>query len=264
MGGFDYFRSDNSEQFRFYRVPKILFTDKRFKSISPSAKLLYGLMLDRVSLSRKNGWIDELGRVYIIFTIQEMKELMSFSNNALYRALKELDAEEGIGLIERKRQGFTKPNVIYVKNFSSMSEKKGNYPLQDDVLNRKNQGFSERENMYFQNEKSRFLKMENQEFSKRETNDTDTSDTDDLTDQSERYTFGMFRNVLFTKEEFQMLKERFPSDWQSRIEELSEYMASNGKKYQNHFATICNWARREQKSGKRKERSYDCPKGDYL
>lgn len=70
---YDYFYGQQAELFSFYRVPKVLFTDEKFSNISSDAKLLYGIMLDRMNLSAKNGWVDELGRVYIIFTIEEVK-----------------------------------------------------------------------------------------------------------------------------------------------------------------------------------------------
>ena len=70
---FDYFYGQQSDLFTFYRVPKVLFTNERFWNISADAKMLYGILLDRMSLSAKNGWIDKNGRVYIIFTIDEAK-----------------------------------------------------------------------------------------------------------------------------------------------------------------------------------------------
>ncbi len=63
---YDYFYGQQAELFSFYRVPKVLFTDEKFSNISSDAKLLYGIMLDRMNLSAKNGWVDELGRVYIL------------------------------------------------------------------------------------------------------------------------------------------------------------------------------------------------------
>ena len=67
---FDYFYGIQSEQFAFYRIPKILFTDDRFRVLSAEAKTLYGILLDRVTLSAKNGWIDQQGRVYIIYKLE--------------------------------------------------------------------------------------------------------------------------------------------------------------------------------------------------
>ena len=112
--GFDYFYEEEAEKFSFYRIPKILFTNLRFKELSMEGKVLYGLFLDRVSLSRDNGWIDENKRVYIIFTLEAIKESLGCSEKSAIKYLAELHE---YGLIERKRQGFGKPALIYVKNF---------------------------------------------------------------------------------------------------------------------------------------------------
>lgn len=114
---FDYYRGMEAEQYTFYRIPKVLFTAECFKSLSCEAKVLYGLLLDRMSLSIKNRWFDEEDRVYIVFTVEEIAELMNCGTQKAVRLLKELDADKGIGLIEKKRLGLGKPNVIYVKNF---------------------------------------------------------------------------------------------------------------------------------------------------
>ena len=68
---YDYFYGQQAEMFTFYRVPKVLFTEDCFWNVSTDAKLLYGILLDRMNLSARNGWLDEEGRVYIIFTMQE-------------------------------------------------------------------------------------------------------------------------------------------------------------------------------------------------
>ncbi len=114
---FDYYRGMEAEQYTFYRIPKVLFTAECFKSLSCEAKVLYGLLLDRMSLSIKNRWFDEEDRVYIIFTVEDVMELLNCSRQKAIKNLAELDSEKGIGLIEKKRQGLGKPNVIYVKNF---------------------------------------------------------------------------------------------------------------------------------------------------
>ena len=114
---FDYFRGMEAEQYSFYRVPKVLFTAECFKSLSCEAKVLYGLMLDRMSLSIKNRWFDEEDRVYIIFTVEEIMELLGCGRQKAIKNIAELDTDKGIGLIEKKRLGRGKPNVIYVKNF---------------------------------------------------------------------------------------------------------------------------------------------------
>lgn len=114
---FDYFTGMEAEQYSFYRVPKVLFTEQCFKTLSCEAKVLYGLMLDRMSLSIKNRWLDSEDRVYIIFTVEEIAELMNCGTQKAVKLVKELDSNNGIGLIEKKRLGLGKPNVIYVKNF---------------------------------------------------------------------------------------------------------------------------------------------------
>ena len=114
---FDYFHGMEAEQYSFYRVPKVLFTADYFKTLTCEAKVLYGLMLDRMGLSARNRWFDEEDRVYIIFTIEEIMELLCCKTQKAVKLLKELDTENGIGLIEKRRPGLGRPNVIYVKNF---------------------------------------------------------------------------------------------------------------------------------------------------
>lgn len=113
----DYFYGSEAEQFHFYRIPKALFTDHRYKTVSMEAKVLYGLLLDRMSLSIRNGWLDNDGKVYIYFTLEDAIEFLGFGKDKLVKLFKELDKDSGIGLIERKKQGQGKPTKIYVKNF---------------------------------------------------------------------------------------------------------------------------------------------------
>ena len=112
---FDYFYGAQAEQFSFYRVPKVLFTREQFKQLSAEAKILYGIMLDKLDLSVKNKWGDEKGRVYIIYTIEQIMADMNCADQKATKLLDEL--EKKCGLIERKRQGLGKPNLIFVKNF---------------------------------------------------------------------------------------------------------------------------------------------------
>jgi len=118
MSQFSYFYTNQAEKFAFYRIPKILFADARFSKLSTEAKLLYGLMLDRMSISRKNGLIDNLDRVYIYFTLYEVMECFHCAREKANKLIAELDAR-GIGLIETKRQGIGRANIIYVKDFAS-------------------------------------------------------------------------------------------------------------------------------------------------
>lgn len=114
---FKYFTGGETDQFTFYRIPKPLFTNSFFRDLSTEAKVLYGLMLDRISLSIKNHWVDEQNRVYIYFSVEDTMEYLNCRKNKAVQLLCELDSEKGIGLIEKKRQGQGKPTLIYVKNF---------------------------------------------------------------------------------------------------------------------------------------------------
>ena len=116
----DYFYGQAGELFSFFRIPKALFQEQRFQDLSIDAKTLYGILLDRMSLSVKNEWFDKKGRVFIIFTIEDVKRTLRCADNKATRLLREL---EEFGLIERKRRGLGKPSLVYVKNFSAESSK---------------------------------------------------------------------------------------------------------------------------------------------
>ena len=117
---FDYYYGNESEQFNFYRIPKMLFTDRRFAKLSVEAKVLYGLLLDRMCLSFKNGWIDEDNHVYIYFKLEDAMEYLNIGKDKGVKLFAELDSEKGCGLIKKKKQGLGRPNIIYVMNFTSL------------------------------------------------------------------------------------------------------------------------------------------------
>ena len=116
----DHFYGGAGELFSFYRIPKALFLESRFQNLSTDAKTLYGILLDRMSLSVKNGWLDEQGRVFIVYTIEDVKRALCCADNKATKLMREL---EKIGLIERKRRGLGRPSLVYVKNFSAESSK---------------------------------------------------------------------------------------------------------------------------------------------
>ncbi len=204
--GFDYFYGQQAEMFSFYRVPKVLFTDERFWNISTDAKLMYGILLDRMNLSAKNGWMDEAGRVYIIFTIDEIKGSIGCAEKKAVKLLDEL--ERKCGLIERKRQGLGKPNLIYVKNFVDNSV---DNHVEGQFLN-------------CQNDNSGTVKNTTLELSKAQGNNTDTiytdySDTDPFlsSDFQGREIEGMtlreqYRLYFVEQLEYEILKTRHPYD----------------------------------------------------
>lgn len=141
MERFDYFYGAEAEQYSFFRVPKALFQDKKFAKLSCEAKVLYGIMLDRMGLSRKNGWLDEEEKVYIIFTIEEAMELLGCSKPTAVKIFAELDAKSGIGLIEKIRNGFNNPSRIYVKNFIRFSmEREMKENIQEKELEKEENG----------------------------------------------------------------------------------------------------------------------------
>ena len=146
---FDYFYGNEAEQFTFYRIPKILITSPHFKKISDSAKLLYGLMLDRMSLSIRNGWLDDDNRAYIFFTTNDVMEQMCCGTEKATKMLTELDSEKGIGLIERVKQGQGKPAIIYLKKF---------YELEDTARSTK---LSEIESLEFRKSKCNYNNINN-------------------------------------------------------------------------------------------------------
>ena len=112
----DYFYGQSGELFSYFRIPKALFQDHRFRHLSTDARTLYGILLDRMSLSAKNGWLDEQGRVYIIYTVREVQESLCCAEHKAVKLFRELEQAD---LIERKRRGLGRPSLIFVKNFST-------------------------------------------------------------------------------------------------------------------------------------------------
>ena len=155
----DYIYNVEPERFTFLRVPKILLQNEAYSGISAEAKLLYSLLFDRTELSNKNGWLDDQNRVYIIFTVAEIRECMNCGNKKAIQLLDEL--ENKAGLIERKRQGLGKPNLIYVKSFYRTVDKYG-----------------ERHFLKCQNDTSGSVKKTSQEVSESHPNNTDNKKTD--------------------------------------------------------------------------------------
>ena len=170
----DYFYGQAGELFSFFRIPKALFQEQRFQNLSTDAKTLYGILLDRMSLSVKNEWFDKKGRVFIIFTIEDVKRTLRCADNKATRLLREL---EKFGLIERKRRGQGKPCLVYVKNFSSESSKESvknrdnddscgsKIACQDPV---KSRGIKKKENKTEMNDTNLILSDESEKMKNRE------------------------------------------------------------------------------------------------
>ena len=170
----DYFYGQAGELFSFFRIPKALFQEQQFQDLSTDAKTLYGILLDRMSLSVKNQWFDKKGRVFIIFTIEDVKRTLRCADNKATRLLREL---EKFGLIERKRRGQGKPCLVYVKNFSSESSKESvknrdnddscgsKIACQDPV---KSRGIKKKENKTEMNDTNLILSDESEKMKNRE------------------------------------------------------------------------------------------------
>ena len=184
---FDYYYGIEAEQFTFVRVPKMLFTDKEhFGGLSNEAKLLYGLLLERMSLSRKNNWIDKHNRVYIIFPVEEIEESLNVGHEKALNLLKELDDQSGIGLVKKKRRGLGLPSILYVKNFIVIvkGEKSTDYvPTSRSTENEFQEvgktDFKKSENQTSANPKNRLLEVRNSDSNNIDINNTDMSYTYD-------------------------------------------------------------------------------------
>ena len=155
----DYLYDVDEAQYSFVRVPKLLLQHEAYQRISSEAKLLYSLLLDRVGLSHKNGWRDKQNRIYIIYPIAEIMETMNCADNKATKLMNELESK--CGLIERKRQGLGKPNLIYVKNFFRTVD-----------------NFGERHFLKFENQTSGGLNIKPQEVSESNPTNTDNKKTD--------------------------------------------------------------------------------------
>ncbi|GFH95384.1 hypothetical protein IMSAGC003_01927 [Lachnospiraceae bacterium] len=189
----DYYYGNEAEQYSFYRIPKVLFTDSRFKGLSVEAKVLYGLLLDRMALSVRNNWLDQDGRVYIIYTIADVMETLGCAEQKANKLLNELDAAKGVGLVERVRRGLGKPNVIYVKNFIS-----GGKPDTRQESQIKN----------CENHKSGNVKTTSQELRKSQTNNTDLNKTDKSDTDPSIYPAGTGRPDVETVDNFSRTGEK--------------------------------------------------------
>mgnify|MGYP002273072102 CR=1 FL=1 len=199
----EFFGIEESEQYAFYRVPKLLFTSDRFWNLSTDAKMLYGLLLDRMALSQKNGWVDEQGRVYIIYTVENIMESLGCGNKKAIQLLAEL--ENKANLILRKKQGLGKPNLIYVKKFTVVARAVERH-------------FLKCENDTSGNFQTTSLEVSKEHGNNTDKNNTEFSDTDSIfpsgnggmMDENDRYQeyFDYFSDQL----SIDLLKKDYPYD----------------------------------------------------
>ena len=210
----NYFYKSESEQFAFYRIPKLLFTDSRYAGISVEAKVLYGLMLDRMSLSVRNNWVDDDNRVYIYFTLEEITEYLSIGKDKGVKLLKELD---GI-LIERKKQGLGKPVVIYVLNFTDSQNSIQSVDNSAEVqTSEKPKSCESAEVLTSEIPKSALRKNRTLDFGKSDSNNTDLNKTD--ISSSSRISFAAlerereeYRDVIKANIEYDILIQQYAAE----------------------------------------------------
>lgn len=246
---FDYFYKRDLERFQFFMLPKILVTGEQFKTISSDAKILYACLFDRISLSAKNDWLDKEGRIYIIFTIEEIMKTINRSRPTAVKALDELDKNTGgIGLIERKRLGFGKPNIIYVKDFTSYEGEK----LENQTSRSKNIELQEVKKFNYRSKGTELQEVKKVDPTNTNYIKTDSTKTDF---NQEQKAFGAFQNVFLSNKELSNLKTILSNQLENYIQRLSSYLKSTGRTYEDHEATILSWFYKDQGQQTRSEKS---------
>ena len=214
-----YFYGREADQYSFYRIPKLLFTEEYFKKISVEAKVLYGLMLDRMSLSMKNQWFDAEGRAYIYYSLDDIMDALGCSNKKAITIMKELDTENGIGLIEKKRQGQGKPTMIYLMQFMIQDAKKCN-----NYISGEKSAISEVKNLHIlkcKNVMSRSEEFTHPEVKKLHTNKNNINNTELSNTESNHIISGndgmgfdveAYTEIIKENIELDILLERYPYD----------------------------------------------------
>ena len=221
--------------------------------LTQTAKLLYALLLDRATLSQANGWLDEGGRIYLVFPIEKIAAALDRSPMTVKNALSEL---ENAGLIERRRSGFSKPNRIYVKLPSD-----GQKTFQEAD---RNPSFIEKENCLTDGQKA--VPMMERKLSPNNLSSSNLNQNHMSRESEAPATYGRYENVFLTDTEYAELLREFPDRLDRLISELSSYMESRGRSYQNHAATIRRWAENDKTKGVPKQGipDYTCKEGESL
>lgn len=193
--------------------------------ITQTAKLLYALLLDRTTLSQKNGWQDASGRTYIIFPVTAIADALDKSPSTVKEALNELDHA---GLLERKRQGFSTANRLYLKLPPVVQI---SVPMKSE-----NQYLISPENRTTDSQKTGLMKSEKLAPNNYTINKTIESQTKRV--NGGRTAHGRYCNIVLSKEDFSELEKEYPGRLQRFIEEMSRYLAATGKSYHNYAAAI--------------------------
>ena len=236
---FKYFYGTEADQFSFYRIPKALFTNDCFKDLSSDAKILYGLMLDRMSLSIKNQWFDEENRAYIYFSIEDIMELLNCGRNKAVKSLQELDDEKGIGLIEKRRQGFGKVTIIYVKSFvqEECEEQKKEKSKMVKFINQTSVEEEETEEVYISN--SNNTNINNTNLSENKSNHIVSADGIG-SEEDEMETLHAYQSLIKDNLDYDSLLVSHPHD-KNQIDEIVDLIVETVMCRSDRVLIASNW-----------------------
>ena len=209
--------------------------------VSQTAKLLYALLLDRSTLSQKNGWQDSGGRTYIVYPIAEIAEILDKSTMTIQNALRELDAA---GLLVRERRGFSAPNRLYVKVPEAVK-------VSLDMTQR-NLYVSPKENCTTEPKETLGMIQRNLYPNQLNINKLKENQTKGASGELPPAPYGKYQNVFLSESEYAELKEEYPDSLERLIEEMSRYIAAFGNDYANHAAALYRWADKEKKENPKK------------
>ena len=221
--------------------------------LSHTARLLYGLLLDRSTLSQKNGWQDSEGRIYIVYPVTEIAEILDKGRTTIQDTLNELAAA---GLMERKRTRFAAANHIYVKVPPVVQVSVPMTAGKPDTISPEKQTYDDRETglMMFGKPAPNNYNINN------------LTESHQMRASGEQPApFGRYKNLFFSESEYAELKKEYPDRLERFIEELSEFIAATGRTYANHAAAVRMWAGRDKKgTGKKGIPDYSCKEGESL
>jgi len=240
---YGYYYGNEADQYTFYRLPKALFTNPRFKQLSDGAKILYGLMLDRMGLSIKNGWLDGQDRVFIIFTLEDIQEFMNCQHGKAVKLLSELDTDKGVSLIERVKQGQGKPTIIYVRKFFDPAEVLTSENRKSKHTDMQKCRLPKNGSLDFRYSAGNKNDISNNDFSDIDSNDTETlsnpfppqtppTHTQEQTQSPDRKrtetanninAFNIYREIIYENIEYEHLQANYKYD-RDRIDEIVDLM----------------------------------------
>ncbi|HFL2452275.1 TPA: replication initiator protein A [Clostridioides difficile] len=221
--------------------------------LSHTARLLYALLLDRSTLSQKNGWTDSEGRVYIVYPIAEIAEILDKGRTTVQDALNEL---ANAGLMERKRTRFAAANHIYVKVPEVVQVSVPMTAGKPDTISPEKQTYDDRETGLIMSGKP----------APNNYNINNLAESHQMRASGEQPApFGRYKNLFLSESEYAELKGEYPDRLERFIEELSEFIAATGRTYANHAAAVRMWAGRDKKgTGKKGIPDYSCKEGESL